>query len=156
MKNRARIAGAIIIVILAALAAGLYVSRGGKSPAETTSASSLSVSVSSRIDYAPACIPLNQAGGVHVTGSISASSAVNVNSATLWWRYQNSGNNWYQLNDLVLGQTFSIYGNFSHRWDPPSVNHYDFEANWTLSSGQLITAITSNPLQVVAQGASCP
>ncbi len=157
-RNLIIIASVIVIVIIIASLGGIYLSHG-RSPSDIASSSTAtapSVSASTTFNYTPACIYLNQPGGVHVTGSISPSSAVDVKSVTLWWRYHNSGNNWYQLNDLVLGSTFFTYGNFSHTWNPPSVNYYDFEANWTLSSGQVVKATTSNPLQVVAQGTACP
>ena len=157
-RNLVIIASAVVIAIIISSLGGIYLSHGNStSDSASSSTSSVStVSASTTFNYTPACIYLDQPGGVHVTGSIAPSSIVDVKSVTLWWRYHNSGNNWYQLNDLVLGQTFSTYGNFSHTWNPPSVNYYDFEVNWTISSGQVITASTSNPLQVVSQRTACP
>lgn len=157
-RNLIIIASAIIIVIIIASFGGIFLSHR-TSPSDIASSSTASVSSvsgSTAFNYTPACIYLYQPGGVHVNGSISPSSNVVIKSVTLWWRYHSSGNKWYQLNDLVLGSTFSKYGNFSHTWNPPSVNYYDFEVNWTISSGQVITAMTINPLQVVAQGTACP
>jgi hypothetical protein len=91
-----------------------------------------------------------------VTGEISPSlsGGLKANSVQLWWSYHGD-NNWYPLNDLVLGSDFGVNGNFTHMWNPPAVAYYDFEANWTLSSGTILTAVTSKPFEVVAQGSSC-
>lgn len=152
-KRRVLIAGSAAFVIVVALAVGIYVANQGSSHELSTFSA---VPVSPELNYSPACMVLNQPGGVHVTGGVTSSSPVTVKSVTLWWRYHGGGNNWYQLNDLVFGSAFSTHGNFSHAWNPPSVNNYDFEANWTLSTGQFVTAIASSPLQVVGEGSACP
>jgi hypothetical protein len=152
-KKRALIAGSAAFVVVVALIVGIYITNQ-RSPYDLSTVSA--VPVSPMLNYTPACMVLNQPGGVYVTGSVASPSLVTVKSVTLWWKYNGSGNSWYQLNDLALGSTFSTLGNFSHTWNPPSVNYYDFEANWTLTSGQVVTMITTSPLQVVGQGSSCP
>ena len=123
----------------------------------SSSTSSASTSLHGTVNYSPSCFPLYTQGGVHVFGTVSpAISAIsgNVKSVKLYWRYHGQ-NEWTWLNDLTYGPSFSSDGNFSHSWNPPEAAYYDFEANWTLSNGQVITGITSQPFQVVAQESSC-
>lgn len=118
--------------------------------------SSSSNSIKGSVNYSPACFPLYTSGGVHVFGALASptSSSISVQSAKLYWSYHGQ-NQWYWLNDLTFSTSFSSNGNFSHYWNPPEAAYYDFEANWTLSNGQTVTAITPEPFQVVAQGSSC-
>jgi hypothetical protein len=133
-----------------------YSSESMTTSSASSSSSSLpsSLSFQGTVSYNPSCFPL-YSGAVHVFGTISPTTSGEVKSVKLYWSYH-SQNNWTWLNDLTYGPTFSSNGNFSHMWNPPEVAYYDFEANWTLSSGQIITGITSQPFQVVAQGSSCP
>jgi hypothetical protein len=117
---------------------------------------SVTISAQGSVSYSPSCFVL-YSGGVHVAGVISpAESGVTyVKSVGLWWSYH-AQNKWYPLNDLVLGSSFSRDGNFSHMWNPPSAGYYDFEANWTLSNGQTVSALSRPPFDVVAQSSTCP
>ena len=117
----------------------------------STSTRSSSQSYHGSVGFNPSCFVL-YSGGVYVYGNTSNAS---VKSVQLWWSYH-AKNKWYPLNDLVLGSNFNTDGNFSHMWNPPSAAYYDFKANWTLSNGGIITAITSKPFQVVSQGSTCP
>jgi hypothetical protein len=113
-----------------------------------------SATIQGTVVFTPSCLVL-YSGSVHVSGAISPSTSGNVKSVELYWSYHNQSN-WTWLNDLTYGPSFSNDGNFSHIWNPPEAAYYDFEANWTLASGQTITGITAQPFQVVAQGSTCP
>lgn len=119
----------------------------------STSIASISTSYQGTVAYSPSCFAL-YSGPVHVFGTVSPIASGNIKSVQLYWSYH-SQNQWYLLNDLTYGSNFANNGNFSHMWNPPMVAFYDFEANWTLSDGQVIMGITSEPFQVVAQGSSC-
>jgi hypothetical protein len=176
-RSISTVASIVIVVVVLALVA-LFIGAifltshtlGGSSSPFTSSSYSSSVSTSSSIrssssgpssssyqgtvNYSPSCFAL-YSGAVHVFGTISPATSGNVKSVKLYWSYHDQ-NNWTWLNDLTYGPSFSNDGNFSHMWNPPEAAYYDFEANWTLASGQVITGITSQPFQVVAQGSSCP
>lgn len=117
----------------------------------SSSATTLASTETGLVEYSPSCFVL-YSGAVHVFGKLDQS--IQVKSVELFWSYHGQ-NNWYLLNDLVLGPSFSTDGNFSHTWNPPEAAYYDFKAEWTLAGGQVVTQTTTSPFQVVTQGSSC-
>ncbi|MHB1908564.1 MAG: hypothetical protein ACYCQJ_06790 [Nitrososphaerales archaeon] len=117
----------------------------------SSAATTLASTETGLVGYSPSCFVL-YSGAVHVFGKLNQDTQVK--SVELFWSYHGQ-NNWYLLNDLVLGASFSTDGNFSHTWNPPQAAYYDFKAEWTLAGGQVVTQTTTNPFDVVAQGSSC-
>jgi hypothetical protein len=109
-----------------------------------------------RVSFQPYCVQIGQLETVIVSGVVSphSSSGNNIHSVSVWWRLNNA-TNWTQLPNLSLASTFPTDGGFSLPWNPPAIGFYEFEANWTTSQNQTITAVTQVPLRVVDAWPSC-